>query len=52
MCNHTGELHDVDEVGTYCLICEMYDSQRIQYTNIHNKRFQIKIVFYRMIYKQ
>jgi len=25
MCNHTGELHDFDEVGTYCLICERYE---------------------------
>ena len=25
MCNHTGELHDHDEVGTYCLICERYE---------------------------
>ena len=25
MCNHTGELHEFDEVGTYCLICETYE---------------------------
>jgi len=25
MCNHTGELHDFDEVGTYCSICERYE---------------------------
>jgi hypothetical protein len=25
MCNHTGELHEIDEVGTYCLICETYE---------------------------
>jgi len=25
MCNHTSELHDFDEVGTYCLICETYE---------------------------
>ncbi len=25
MCNHTSELHDFDEVGTYCLICENYE---------------------------
>jgi hypothetical protein len=26
MCNHIGELHESDEVGTYCLICETYES--------------------------
>ena len=25
MCNHTGELNEFDEVGTYCLICETYE---------------------------
>jgi hypothetical protein len=25
MCNHTGEKHEIDEVGTYCLICETYE---------------------------
>jgi hypothetical protein len=25
MCNHTDELHEFDEVGTYCLICETYE---------------------------
>jgi hypothetical protein len=24
-CDHTGELHEFDEVGTYCLICETYE---------------------------
>ena len=25
LCNHTRELHDIDEDGTYCYVCKRYE---------------------------